>query len=479
MPSGVLSEPIRARLWIGGEWVTTDREEPVLEKFTGRPFATMPVADAATVAQAVGAAKEAFVSRPLTPSQRHRLLRAVSEAIRRDAETLALTIAREGGKPLRDARVEVARAATTFELSAEEARRIGGEVVPIAGAEGAENRMAFTVRMPVGVVAAISPFNFPLNLVAHKVGPAIAAGNTVVLKPSPLTPITAYLLCRLLAEAGAPPGLVNLVHGDTDVGEALTQDPRVDFFSFTGSPAVGARIKAAAGLRRTLLELGSNSANIVHEDADLATAAELLSRRAFANAGQVCISPQRLLVHRKVAEPFLDAFLTVTRGLKVGDPTDPETDIGPMISEEAARRAMAWIEEAVAAGAELLLAPRREGAVLTPAVLTRVRPEMKVVCEEAFAPLVTVQTYETVDEAIALANDSKYGLQAGVFTRDLGVAMRFVNGLVVGGVIVNDTSSYRADLMPYGGVKMSGNGREGPRYAVEEMTELKTVVLNL
>jgi acyl-CoA reductase-like NAD-dependent aldehyde dehydrogenase len=316
-------------------------------------------------------------------------------------------------------------------------------------------------------------------MVAHKVAPALAAGNAVVLKPASYTPIVAAKLCAILADAGLPAGWLNLVVGSGDsVGNALLNDARIGFYTFTGSVPVGETLKHTIGLRRCTLELGSNSAVIVHEDADVANAATQCALKGFSYAGQVCLSVQRVLVHRAVAEEFTAKLVSVAQGLNTGDPKDKATDIGPMISEGDARRAESWIQEAVAAGASLLTGGQRNGSFLTPAVLTNVQSNMRVVCQETFAPIVTVQTYETLDEGLRMANDSEFGLQAGVFTRSLAVALAAARNLRVGGVMINDTSFYRAGQMPYGGVKRSGMGREGPRYAIEEMTELRLVVIN-
>ena len=470
----------RYGLFIDGAWRETGRWQEVRNKFTGEVIAQVSVASQEDVAQAVRAARRAADRGPLPPYQRYEILKRAGELLAERAEEFARSIAAEGGKPLKEARVEVSRAVQTLTLSGEEAKRIHGEGVPVEAAPGSENRLAFTIRVPVGVVCAISPFNFPLNLAAHKIGPALAAGNAVVHKPAGATPVTAAKLCQLLIDAGLPPGYLNLVFGPgSQVGEWLLENPEIDMYTFTGSPAVGERIKTRSGLRRVTLELGNNSAVIVHRDADLATAARLSAARAFANAGQVCISVQRIYVHRDVVDAFREALVAATRALRVGDPLDPETDVGPMISEAEAARAEAWVQEAVAGGARILTGGTREGALLQPTVLVDVRPDMKVVCNEIFAPVVTVIPYETLNEAIEAVNDSPYGLQAGVFTESLEVAMEAARRIRVGGVMINDTSSYRADLMPYGGIKGSGIGREGPRYAIEEMTDLKLVVFNL
>jgi len=466
-------------LWINGEAWESGQQLVVTDKASGAPWATISQAGPKEVDAAVSAAVQAFAGKPLTATQRYDMLMRAASLIRARQQELALTIACEAGKPLRDAMAEVERAADTFIWSAEEAKRIHGEMVPLEATVGSENRLAFTLRVPVGVVCAITPFNFPINMVAHKVAPALAAGNAIVLKPASYTPIVAAKLCAILAEAGLPAGWLNMVVGPgNSVGNALLADSRIGFYTFTGSVPVGETLKRTIGLRRCTLELGSNSAVIVHDDADVATAATQCALKGFSYAGQVCLSVQRILVHQAVAEAFTGKLVSVAQGLRVGDPKEQDTDIGPMISEGEARRAESWIQEAVAQGASLLSGGQRNGAFLTPTVLGSVEPHMRVVCQETFAPIVVVQTYETLDEALSRANDSEYGLQAGIFTRSLAVAMTAARSLQVGGVMINDTSFYRAGQMPYGGVKRSGMGREGPRYAVEEMTELRLVVLN-
>lgn len=466
-------------LWINGESWDSGAYLTVTDKASGTPWATICQARLEEVDAAITAAVRACAETPLTATQRYELLMKAASLIHARRGDLALTMAYEAGKPLRDALAEVDRAADTFICSAEEAKRIHGEMVPLDATPGSENRLAFTLRVPVGVVCAITPFNFPINMVAHKVAPALAAGNAVVLKPASYTPIVAAKLCAILAEAGLPPGWLNMVVGPGDsVGRALVADPRVNFYTFTGSVPVGESLKRAIGLRRCTLELGSNAAVIVHEDADTANAAMQCALKGFSYSGQVCLSVQRILVHRAVAAEFTAKLVSVAESLRVGDPKELTTDIGPMISEGEARRAKSWIEEAVAGGAKLLSGGQCEGPFLTPTVLANVQPQMRVVCQETFAPIVTVQTYETLDEAFRLANDSLYGLQAGIFTSSLAVAMAAARSMHVGGVMINDTSFYRAGQMPYGGVKQSGMGREGPRYAIEEMTELRLVVLN-
>ena len=393
-------------------------------------------------------------------------------------EELATLICREAGKAWKYSLGEVARAIETFQFSAEEAKRIHGETVPMDASAAGEGRVGFYFRSPVGVVAAITPFNFPLNLVAHKVGPGLAAGNTIVLKPASTTPLTAIRLGEILEEAGLPPGAFNVVVGPGDtVGDWLVADPRVRKVSFTGSPPVGEAIIRRAGLKKVTMELGNNSGTIIEPDANLDDAVPRCVMSAFANSGQVCISLQRLYVHRAIAAEFTERFIAATAKLKVGNPLDRDCDVGPMISEAEAKRAEAWINEAVKEGAAVLAGGKREGRFLYPTVLAKVRPEMKVMCTEAFAPLVSIYEYENFEDAVQMMEDSPYGLQAGIYTTDLRKAFYAVEHINAGGIMINDTAIFRVDHMPYGGNKMSGLGREGVRFAVEEMTNLKMVVI--
>ncbi len=375
---------------------------------------------------------------------------------------------------------EVARATETFQFAAEEAKRIHGETVPMDASHGGEKRMGFYIRTPVGVIAAISPFNFPLNLVAHKVAPALAAGNTVVLKPATSTPLTAIRLAEILVEAGLPAGALNLVFGGGGtVGDWLVTDKRIGKITFTGSPPVGAQIMARAGLKKVTLELGNNSGTLIEEDADIDKAVPRCVVSAFANSGQVCISLQRLYIHEAIAEEFISKFLDATANLKLGNPLEKDCDVGPMIDDKEAERAEQWIEEAVASGAKLLIGGKRRGRVLEPTVLTNVHPEMKVMCQEVFAPVVSLVTHRDFDEALEMMADSEYGLQAGIYTNDIQKAFQAIKRIDVGGIMVNDTSIFRVDQMPYGGNKMSGIGREGLRFAIEEMTNIRMVCFNL
>lgn len=395
-------------------------------------------------------------------------------------EEFARILAIEVGKSIRESRGEVDRSAQTLQISAEEAKRIHGEGVPVESAQGSENRMAFTIRVPVGVIAAITPFNAPINLVCHKIGPALASGNSVVLKPAEVTPICAIKLASLLEEAGLPKGRLQVLTGDgAKIGEWLLENQDVNMFTFTGSPRVGELIRSKAGLRKVSLELGNNSATIVHKDSDLERAATLVSQKSFNNAGQVCISVQRIYVHQDIYEAFVAKLIEKTEEFVVGNPLDEKTDIGPMIRLTEAERVEAWVKEAVEQGARIEVGGKRDGAFYLPTILTNVKDDMKVCRQEVFGPIVSIATYEEIDEVIAKVNDSDYGLQAGLFTNDLQLAMKAAREIEVGGLIVNDASAYRVDHMPYGGVKKSGNGKEGPKYAMEEMTEERIIVLNL
>jgi acyl-CoA reductase-like NAD-dependent aldehyde dehydrogenase len=431
------------------------------------------------VEAAVEAARRAAeVMAELPAHRRGEILRRAAELIRERREEFARTIAAEAGKALKFARIEVDRGISTFTVASEEAKRIHGETVPMDAVPAGEGYFGFWVRRPVGVVAAITPFNFPLNLVAHKVAPALAAGNSVVLKPASSTPLTAVLLCQVLQEAGLPPGAVNLVVGPgSTVGEWLVTDPRVAKVSFTGSPPVGRRITEIAGIKKVTLELGNTSPVVVAPDVDLEFVARRCAVGAYYNSGQVCISVQRIYAAEGAYEPFVERFVRASEEMVVGDPLDERVDVGPMIDEREARRIEAWVEEALAGGARALTGHRRQGAVYWPTVLVDVKPDMKVVAQEAFAPVASVIRADDFEQALEQANATEYGLQAAVFTRDVDRLFRAVRKLNFGGVIVNDTPAYRADHMPYGGVRGSGIGREGVRYAIEEMTNIQMVVI--
>ncbi|UED68906.1 aldehyde dehydrogenase family protein [Brevibacillus sp. HD3.3A] len=467
-------------LYIGGKWIKTGSYIPVLHKYTGECISQIARAERHHVQTAVEAAWETFRNDRLTPFQRYKILLKASELMEARRDEMELSLIREVGKTRKDAMNELDRTINTLRLSAEEAKKIHGEMIPLQSTEGSENRLGFTIRVPKGVIGAITPFNYPLLLSTHKIAPALAAGNTLVVKPATVTPLATFLLVEVLEEAGLPKGYVNIVTGaGSEVGEWLLDEERIAMYTFTGSGEVGRHIKARSGMRPVALELGNNSPNIVHYDADVELAARQTAARSFHNAGQACIAVQRIYVHEDVFAAFSEQYIAHVKQLKVGDPEDPATDVGPMISEKEAKRTEEWVREAISEGATALLPIRREGALFYPAVLVNTKPDMKVVCREVFAPVVTIIPYSDLEDAFAQANDSEYGLQAGIFTRDLNVAMKAARTLEYGGVVINDVSTYRNDVMPYGGVKNSGLGKEGPRYAVEEMTDERMVVINL
>ncbi|MGG1252440.1 aldehyde dehydrogenase family protein [Brevibacillus agri] len=473
-------EPKTYDLYIGGEWIKTESYIPVFHKYSGECIAHIARAEQQHVTTAVEAAWQTFKQDKLTPFQRYQILLKASALMEERREEMELSLIREVGKTRKDAQNELDRTINTLRLSAEEAKKIHGEMIPLQSTEGSENRLGFTIRVPKGVIGAITPFNYPLLLSTHKIAPALAAGNTLVVKPATVTPIATFLLLDVLEEAGLPKGYVNIVTGaGSEVGEWLLDEERIAMYTFTGSGEVGRHIKERSGMRPVALELGNNSPNIVHHDADLELAARQTAARSFHNAGQACIAVQRIYVHEDVVEKFSELYIMHVKQLKVGNPEDPETDVGPMISEKEAKRTEEWVQEAISQGAQSLLPVKREGALFYPAVLVNTKPEMKVVCREVFAPVVTIIPYSDLEDAFAQANDSEYGLQAGIFTRDLNVAMKAARTLEYGGVVINDVSTYRNDVMPYGGVKNSGLGKEGPRYAVEEMTDERMVVINL
>jgi len=471
-----------AGMLIGGEWRgEADATFSVIDKHTGESLGTLPEASPADVEQALAAARDAFVGWGHTPAhQRSAILLRAAHGLETHADELARLICREAGKAWKYSLGEVKRAVETFTFAAEEAKRIHGETVPMDASVAGEGRVGFYLRTPVGVVVAITPFNFPLNLVAHKVAPALAAANTVVLKPAHATPLTAVRLGQILEEAGLPPGVLNILHGPGGrVGEALVRHRIPAKVSFTGSPPVGERILSIAGLKKVTLELGNNSGTLIEPDADLERAIPRCIVSAFANSGQVCISLQRLLVHEAVAEEATRLLLQGIDRLKVGNPLEPDCDVGPMISDQAAERAESWIREAVEQGARLLRGGRREGCLLWPCLLADTEKGMKVECEEAFAPLLCLATYRSFEEGLSRLADTPFGLQAGIYTRDLAKAFRAVERIDAGGVMINDTSIFRVDHMPYGGNRRSGLGREGVRYAIDEMTNIRMVCFNL
>ncbi len=466
--------------FLDGRWLTEGEPIDVLAPHDGSVVGTTFRATARHVQTAIEAAVRAFATtRKLPTYRRQRILRTIAEGIAARREEFAAVMALEAGKPIKAARVEVERAIFTFTIAAEESGRIGGEWLPLDLQPSTAGRAAIVRRFALGPIAAITPFNFPLNLVAHKVAPAIAAGCTIVLKPAPKTPLSALLLAQLVEQAGWPAGALNVLSLSNADAERIVTDDRLKLLTFTGSGAVGWELKKKAGKKRVALELGGNAGVIVHSDADLEHAASRCVQGGFSYAGQSCISVQRIFVHRPAYERFLAALLPQVAKLKLGEPLEEATDVGPMINEDAAKRAEAWVEEAVAGGAKLVAGGKRRGAYFEPTVLTGTTPRMRVNCEEVFAPVVTVEPYEEFGEALRRVNDSPYGLQAGVFTRDLKLLLSAYEELEVGGVIADDIPSFRIDHMPYGGIKDSGMGREGLRFAIEEMTERKLLVLNL
>jgi acyl-CoA reductase-like NAD-dependent aldehyde dehydrogenase len=471
----------RGRLFIGGEWQSGSRPPlDVVDKYTGRVIGTVESAGREQVDAAVAAARRSFVERPLDPQQRYTVLHKTAALIEQHRDELAALITAEGGLPISDALTEVGRAVQTFIVSAEEGKRLVGEMVPIEGAPGQSHRMAFTIRVPRGIVCGITAFNSPLNMVSHKVAPALASGNTVVLKPPEVAPLTTTRLVELLLEAGCPPGHVNLLHGrGAELGPWLVANQDVNLYTFTGSNRVGAWLHEQVGLRPLLLELGSVSATIVCEDADLDRAAVRCAASAFRRAGQMCTSTQRLYVHRDVEREFADRLVRVAAALQVGDPRDPRTDVGPMICEREAARAESWVQEAVAAGCTLLHGGHRDGALLAPTILTNVDPAMRVIRDEIFAPVLSIIPYSSLDETIGQINASPFGLAAGIFSRDMTRILNTARQLHVGVLHVNESSSSRVDLLPFAGVKQSGIGREGPKYAMQEMTEERLITFSL
>ncbi len=472
--------PVAARALVGGHWHAGERSVEIRDPYRGDVVGTAPVSSKADLDAALDAAVQAREKAAAMPAyERAALLRRVATLIERDVASLAELMSRETGKAIKDSEGEIRRSMDTFALAAEEAIRIEGRHVPLDGSAMGAGKMAFLMRVPVGVVAAITPFNAPFNLAAHKIAPAIAVGNTMVLKPPPQAPLIVHRLAELVVEAGLPPGMLNVVHGGAEIGAALISDPRVDFITFTGSSRAGAAIRAASGLRRVALELGGNGATIVHDDADLAPAAAACARNSMRLAGQSCISVQSVYVHERVAESFLALIEAEVRKMRLGDPLDPATDVGTLIDEAAARRVDAWVQEAVLGGARVAAGGHRHGAAYEPTLLTDLKPKMKVVCEEVFGPVVNVIPYRKLQDAFTAINASPYGLQAGIFTKSNEVTFSAIRGLRVGGVIINGTSTWRTDQLAYGGVKASGIGREGPRYAIEEMTEQRLIVFNL
>jgi acyl-CoA reductase-like NAD-dependent aldehyde dehydrogenase len=473
----VVTEKREFPLWIGNEEVRTAAVRTIRIPYDGRPLGDVYEADQSTLTRAIEAAERgAQAMAALTLYERAELLDKLRRLLARDEEESARLIASESGKPIREARIEAQRGQQTLQASADAARSLHGEVVPMEASPAGKGRWAMTVREPLGIIGAITPFNFPLNLPLHKIGPALAAGNSVVHKPSENTPLSALAFARLVREAGAPAGAYNVLTGlGETVGRSLVLSDRLAMITFTGSVPVGEEIRAQAGLRRVTLELGNNSSVIIEPDADLETLLPRSVSASFAHSGQVCLSVQNIYLHESIASVFTERFVAGTKALQMGHPLEESTDVASLINEHEARRVESWIERARRDGARVLTGGTRRGTAIEPTVLVDVPAGHEITCKEVFGPVVSIHRYEKLEDAIARANSSPYGLQVGICTENLTRAFRAARALKFGGVMVNDVPSYRADQMPYGGVKKSGIGREGPRYAVEEMTELKLI----
>lgn len=471
-------ELIRVQACIGGQWRAAEAVEQVRDPYRGTVVGEVPVSTPRDCSDALDAARGARGVMAAMPGyERAAMLRRMADRVQAQAARIARVMARESGKAIRDCIIEVERSADTLRLCAEEAIRIQGEHVPMDGSAMGAGKLAFTMRFPMGVVAAITPFNGPVNLAAHKLGPALAAGNTIVIKPSPKAPLCLHLFIEAVIEAGAPDGAVNTLYGDA-VGPMMVSDDRVDMISFTGSIPVGKRIRQSAGMKPVALELGGVGPSFVHHDADVPAAATACARNGLLLAGQSCISVQNVYVHEAVAEAFQEQLAKAAAAIRFGDPLDPETDVGTLIDEAAAVRVEGMVTRALDRGAVPLCLGRREGATLTGTVLTGVTPEMDIVSDEIFGPALSVMTYTDPAPIFARISDSPYGLQAGIFTQSLPLAMQAFRNLRTGGVILNGTSRWRSDQMPYGGVKDSGMGREGPKFAIRDMTEERLLVIN-
>jgi acyl-CoA reductase-like NAD-dependent aldehyde dehydrogenase len=464
---------------VNGQWLKTGNTIEVRSPFNNALAGIVHRAGPVELEAALAAAVEAFeITRKMPAWQRAQILEKISAGITQRREELAHTIALEAGKPLKTARGEVDRAVLNFKTAAEETKRIYGQIVPLDWVPGTEGRVGHVHRVPLGPILGITPFNFPINLVAHKVAPALAAGNPIIIRPASQTPLASFKLGEIILAAGWSAGGFAVVPCSTKDAQLLVEDRRIKLLTFTGSPAVGWDIKNRAGRKRVTLELGGNAGVIVHSDADVAYAAERVTWGGFAYSGQTCVSVQRIYVHEDVYAEFVEQLLNCVRALKVGDPLDDTTDVGPLIDQSAAERVETWVKEAVEDGAEVLLGGQREGNLWQPTVLTGLKEEMRVVCQEVFAPVVGIFKYSDVQEAILAVDKSDFGLQAGLFTDNLKVIQAAFDGIEVGGLMINDVATFRIDPMPYGGVKDSGFGREGMKYAIEEMTEMKLLTFN-
>jgi len=465
-----------AKLFINGEWIESENKEsiitPVKEEIEIHYAGWNEIELAIT--SALSGSKQ---MKKMSSFERSKVLKKIAEKINEKKEEFAAIITKESGKPISLSRLEVERAISTFNLAAEESKRIYGEIIPLDIESFSEGYRGYYYKFPIGVILAITPFNFPLNLVAHKIAPAIASGNSVILKPSPFTPCTACLLGEVILEAGLPKEAFNLIHASPSAAEQLVKDERIDMLTFTGSAAVGWYLKNICGKKKVILEMGGNAAAIVEEDADLEWAANRLALGAFAYSGQICISVQRIFVKANVLELFLDKFLMAVERIKIGDPFDELVLVGPMITKEAADKVESWIKDAWIEGAQFLMKGERVDNLITPYVLTHTSPSMKIWSEEVFGPVVLLETFLNFEEAIRMVNDSKYGLQAGIFTKNIKFIEEAIEEIEVGGLIINDYPTFRVDSMPYGGIKHSGFGKEGVKYSIEEMMNKKLVVI--
>ena len=469
-----------SRFFINGEWRTSAKTRPVVNPFTNTSVGEVYQAGPKDIADAIDAAVTAFQETRRLPSYaRAEILSFIAREIDARKEDFAQLITTETGKPITFSRAEVDRSVFTFTYAAEEAKRIEGAVLPLDLSVQSANRFGMVRRFPLGPIGGITPFNFPINLVAHKVAPSIAAGNTIVLKPSSNAPMTALLLAKIIEKSSHPKGAFNVVTCHATEVDQLVTDERVRLISFTGSPTVGWEIKARAGKKRVVLELGGNAGVIVDKGTDIGFAVKRIAQGSYGNAGQSCIAVQRVYVHADIYDIFSENFVALSKSIVVGDPSDDRTVVGPMITEDAAREVESWIHEAIDSGARLLCGGNRKGAILEPTILVDVKPDMKVSCQEVFAPVVTLERFHDFESAVARVNNSRYGLQAGVFSNDMKNVFHAYNELEIGGVIINDYPTYRIDHMPYGGVKDSGFGREGIKYAIEDMTEMKLLAFNL
>ncbi|AXF58007.1 aldehyde dehydrogenase family protein [Salicibibacter kimchii] len=471
---------VKQPLFIGGEWKEANEYDELRSPYSSEVITEIPKATSEETEAAIQAAENAQEEmQQLSAHERSNILIKLSTLLQENREKAAELIAKEAAKPIATARGEVDRTIQTYVFASQEANQLYGETLPMDAAPGGERRLGYTVLEPLGTIGAITPFNFPMNLVAHKVGPAIATGNTIVLKPASQTPLSSFFLAELLQEAGLPDGAINVITGSgRTVGNQIVTDERVNMITFTGSPEVGKEIRSKAGLKKTVLELGSNSALIVDEDVDLDNIISRCVQGAFTFQGQVCISLQRIYVHESIYDTFLEKFVEETKTLTAGDPLEETTNVSALISESDVERALSWVQEAENEGAKVVTGASKQGNIVMPTVITNVAPHLKVSCNEVFAPIVTIDPVSSVDEAIDKVNDSRFGLQAGIYTGDIQKAMKASDQLEVGGVMINDIPTFRVDHMPYGGVKESGTGREGIRYSVKEMTEMKFVMVN-